>query len=292
VLQWDGVVDKPPSDDVIAAAWDDLQKLAAAGDKEAQYRLAMLMTVKNIQGSGSFSVEETLTLIKASAEQGQRLACIELGSFYEMGVQVSQDFDTAEQWYQRAISPDDGEPELQIGLLYFERQMYDRARQWFSKAAEKQSVGAIFNLGYLAHHGLGESVDYERARGYFERAAEKGDANAMAHLGDIALASNRRAEGIDWYKKAAQLGSAHAQYNLGVDHYQQNDVFAAERFFRQAAEQGHVDATRNVGVICFHRHDYDEAEKWLRRAAELGSHEAILNLATLRRQRALERRGW
>jgi uncharacterized protein len=56
---------------------------------------------------------------------------------------------------------------------------YDKAREWFEKAADKGDAGAMFNLGRLYANGYGVAKDYDKAREWYEKAADKDEAGAM-----------------------------------------------------------------------------------------------------------------
>jgi TPR repeat protein len=61
-------------------------------------------------------------------------------------------------------------------------QDYDRARQWFQKAADAGNATAMYNLGYLYQHGQGVTRDYRQARQWYQKAAEAGNADAKQAL--------------------------------------------------------------------------------------------------------------
>jgi TPR repeat protein len=57
-------------------------------------------------------------------------------------------------------------------------QDYAKAREWFEKAADKDSAESMHDLGWLYEHGKGVAQDYAKAREWFEKAADKGDEQA------------------------------------------------------------------------------------------------------------------
>src|SRR6516162_10067243 len=61
-------------------------------------------------------------------------------------------------------------------------QDYAKAREWYEKAAAKDSSDAMLNLGALFVNGLGVPQDYTKAREWYEKAADKGDASAKMAL--------------------------------------------------------------------------------------------------------------
>lgn len=126
------------------------------------------------------------------------------------------------------------------------------AYRWFSRAAERGYVPAVFNLAKLYFDGLGVNKDEYRAFRLFQYAAlhgtpfirsqainsfldpiyekgailplanregwllneaEKGDAVAMACYGKI-IENNSPEKAIEWYQRAAEKNSVRAMYNI------------------------------------------------------------------------------
>ncbi len=292
LMQWDGDVQDPPSDAIIFAEMDALQKLAASGNAEAQFRLAVLMLIRVDQGSDEFTIDETVKWFRAAAEQKHLEACYQLAVLYTVGIYVPQDSGLASELYQLATPSKDGYAELQIGVISADAKDYAQARHWFSKAAKQGSSDAAYNLGYFAFEGLGEPVDYKKARQHFLQAAEQDHVTACAYLGEISLEGHGRpqnqSEAMAWYMKAAELGNAIAQFNVALLHEQNGDDFTALKWYEKAGRQGYANAASNAGVLYFNLGDYANAEKWMRHAITLGSTEAIFNISNLERQKKLE----
>ena len=61
-------------------------------------------------------------------------------------------------------------------------QDYDKARQWWEKAAIQGYGDAQFNLGALYYNGNGVPQDIDKAREYFAQAAAQGDEAAKEAL--------------------------------------------------------------------------------------------------------------
>ena len=57
-------------------------------------------------------------------------------------------------------------------------QDYEKAVQWYTKAAEKGYETAECNLGNMYEYGKGIEQDYEKAVQWYMKAAEKGDETA------------------------------------------------------------------------------------------------------------------
>jgi TPR repeat protein len=117
------------------------------------------------------------------AQQGNPLAENNVGFAFERGKGVSVDFQKAQDWYAKAASTGLAEAEKNLGLMY--------------------AMG----------HGLKPDVDREIF--WLRKAAVQGHPQASFLLGSILLGSNS-AEGVGWINQAAEQGYAHADYKLGT----------------------------------------------------------------------------
>jgi TPR repeat protein len=119
-------------------------------------------------------------------------------------------------------SPDYGNAEVQFGLgLKFATdagaaQDYERAAEWYHKAAAQNHSLAQFNLGVMYARGQGVVRDAAQSALWYGKAAKLGDAGAQFHLGEScqrasfgqkpAEASESRIEAYKWYRLAAAQG--------------------------------------------------------------------------------------
>ncbi len=276
-----------------------LEARAESGDAQAQHELALRL-FEEADDRQPDAVVNAVQWMKAAAAQRYQPACLGLASMHLVGLHVEQDADAARQLFEFGISPDNGDAEAGLGLLFHCQEQFAEARAWFEKSAAKGcTIGdnhMVVNrhLGHMNFHGIGGQRDLAASERHLRLAAEKGCDASMACLGDLMIqiqsSETASAEGVEWYERAASKGNAHANYNLGVMAYQHGDAVAAGRHFVAAAGQGHADAASNYGVILFQLGDYDQSERWLVKAIELGSADAILQVGVVRRQRQLEER--
>jgi len=131
-----------------------LRPLADKGVARAQFRLAYM----HYLGRG-FSVNRreadrriraALPAIRKFAEEGRSWAQSDLGSLYEDGLVLRQDFGEAVYWYR--------------------------------SAAEQGYPGAQTNLGFMYARGLGVTASRRTAIQWFQRAAKQGDNVAIRNL--------------------------------------------------------------------------------------------------------------
>lgn len=152
-------------------------------------------------------------LYRPLAGQGHAEAQLILGSMYDIGLGVPQDYLEAARWYRLA------------------------AEQGNAKAQSK--LGSMYDIG------LGVPHDHKEAAKWWRLAAEKGDAFAQLNLGAIydrgASVTQDFKEAVKWYLLAAEQGNAFAQEKLGWKYVlgkgvSQDDVLAYMWFNIAASE--------------------------------------------------------
>ncbi|APZ43661.1 hypothetical protein BW247_11650 [Acidihalobacter ferrooxydans] len=104
---------------------------------------------------------------RKAAEQGYAPAEYELGSLYEKGLGVPQNYMTAASWYRKAANQRYAPAENNLGSLYEKGlgvpQSYTKAIYWYRKAAEQSNAPAENNLGILYASGHGVPQDFVTA---------------------------------------------------------------------------------------------------------------------------------
>jgi localization factor PodJL len=146
--------------------------------------------------------------------------------------------------------------EYEVAVRYAEgrgvTQSFNEAARWFERAANQGLAPAQYRLGSLYEKGYGVKKDLEAARRLYIAAAEKGNARAMHNLAVL------YAEGIDgkveyatavqWFRRAASHGIADSQYNLGILYARgigvEQNFAESYKWFALAAQQGDQDAGR------------------------------------------------
>ena len=212
----------PPSD--ISTPDDQpMRRLAAEGDRSAQFILGMMyLGMMNFSGTTSSGVPQddvqaAKWLAKAAA-QGSAMAQFTLGRLYSWGRGVSQDDVQASKWFEKAAAQGNALAQVFLGWQYlYARGVpldFVQAARWFEKGAAQGNADAQFALGRLY-----SPQDYVQARQWYEKAAAQGNADAQVGLGQL----YRDGHGVpqdyvqarQWFEKAAAQGYATAQANLG-----------------------------------------------------------------------------
>ena len=260
-----------------------LQKLAEAGDDEAQFDYAIYLMKKGDK-------EAAFNWCKKAAEQGNASAQFGLYRHYDNGIGVEEDEDIAFEWLEKAV-----EQEIAVALLEYGKYYADEKEEvvYFKKAAEQGLTEAQYNLAGCLFKGRGIDEDKAEAYKWFRKAAEQGHAVAQTFVGGYleegwANVTKNEKEAVEWYRKAAEQGFDFAQTNLANCLYNGRGVTdnkaEAYKWYRKAAEQGHADAQNMVGRYLEEgwggiAKDEYEAVEWFRKAAEQGYDVAQNNLA-------------
>jgi TPR repeat protein len=151
-------------------------------------------------------------VLLAKAQAGNMAAEYQVGLEYDKGKEVSQDFDMAAMWYQKAAEQGDAGAEVNLGLLYGRGEGVPRdeaqANVWFRKAAEQGNATAQFDLGISYRDGKGVPQDYTQSAMWFRKAAEQGDARAKADLDKIQseiLSENKGSNSLSYWPNTIRV---------------------------------------------------------------------------------------
>lgn len=156
-------------------SFEQLLKLAEAGDAQAQYDLAIIY-------SKSKNDEKTVKWLTKAADQGHITARLHLGkAFYNGWFNLPTDYDKAFKWYTAAAEQGDPDVQNQVGNEYAfgnadEARDWDKAFFWFKKAAEQGSGAGMRNLGFLYSFSR-KPEDKKKSIEWYTLAADQGHAD-------------------------------------------------------------------------------------------------------------------
>ncbi len=128
----------------VDASLEDLIAAAEQGDLEAQFRLGRNRLLE-AAFDASKATEAVMWLTRA-AEAGHSGAMTRLGSMYQKGMGVLQNFELALTWIERATRQGDPEAMLELGRIYRDGIGVDKdlvmAYVWFNRAAAANNYAA------------------------------------------------------------------------------------------------------------------------------------------------------
>ncbi len=226
------------------------RKAAESGNGEAQYNLASMYE----WGNGvEQSIETAREWYKRSADSGHTHALLALRRLNRQSKPVEnesaptpqKDTDPKELFESAVRCMNEGCGDLacnpvemitesaklgyapaqyNLGLMYLTGDgvdlSYDKAFDWFSKAADQGNSDALYQLGGLYEWGNGVPESVEKAIWYYDRAKELGNIRAAVSL-NLIQASMKPADGsidpdLRVLMKGAEHGDPGSQYSLGV----------------------------------------------------------------------------
>jgi len=133
------------------------------------------------------SLSADITTLRKQAEAGDAKAQFTIGSMYENGSGVTQDYAEAAKWYRKAAERGEARAQYNLGIFYQNGWGVPRdateAVKWYRKAAMQGAASAQYNLGFMYHNGQGVPQDYAEAAKWYRKAAEQGDVDALQILG-------------------------------------------------------------------------------------------------------------
>nr|WP_315117419.1 tetratricopeptide repeat protein [uncultured Neisseria sp.] len=183
--------------------------------------------------------EQALYWYRLASSQGYGPADCQIGTMYEYGIGVPQDYKQAEEWFIKGGPY--GEPRWHLFMMY-------------SRMASEGDIEAQYKLGFQYRYGGSVDqwdpsfgIDYKQALSLFRKLAEQGHADAQFQLAqmynDGVGVTQNDVLAIYWYRKAAEQGVASAQFRLGIKYklgqgFQQDETLAQE-WFEKAYSNGY-----------------------------------------------------
>lgn len=197
--------------------------------------------------------EKAVKLYLPPAEQGDAKAQIILGSMYDTGLGVPQDYKEALKWYLLAAKQGNAKAQSKLGSMYDiglgVPQDHKEALKWRQLAAEQGDAFAQLNLGAMYDHGKGTPQDYKEAVKWYRLAAEQGNVFAQEKLGwKYVLGDGVPQDDVlahMWLDIAASNDSTPGRKVAIQQRIQQRDAIAR----RMSAEQ--IAKARELAKKCF-----------------------------------------
>jgi anti-anti-sigma factor len=123
---------------------------------------------------------------REAAQHGDPAAQYHLGTCFENGTGVGQDFSEALAWYRRAAEQGHAQAQHALATAYafgmHVPQDYDEAIKWYRRAAEQGWADAQYAMGMNCTYGIGVAEDAFEAETWYRKAARQGHAKAQEAL--------------------------------------------------------------------------------------------------------------
>lgn len=170
---------------------------------------------------------------------------------------------------------------------------YDKAFEYYARAAMLNDNVGLNNLGSLYYSGIGIDRNIAKAAILFEKSAKLGNAEAAVNLGFILITGNGVAvnapQAMDLFEQAAQSGNPTASFMVGYAYYvgklRPKDYAKAASFMRVAAQNNYDDAQYVLSKMYINGwgmpQNYGNAVKNLRGAVSQGNVPAMVDLGDI-----------
>ena len=133
--------------------------------------------------------QSELEKITRLAEVGDPLAQNKLGLSYYRGENIPQDFNKALEWYRKAAAQEFADAQYNLGVMYDAGHGVPEdkavAAKWYAKAAEQGNPSAQYNLGVMYKDGRGAEKNLIEAYAWYNLAF--GDKDAQSERDGLGL---------------------------------------------------------------------------------------------------------
>ena len=170
------------------------------------------------------NTQQDILNLRVKAEAGDASAQNSLGCAYYNADGVERDYDKAMEWYLKAAAQGEKYAESNIGILYRygcgREKDLKTALTWFLKAAEHGLASAQETVGIFYDFGYGTDKNMERAVYWYRMAANNQRGLAQNNLGSCFQDGDGVAQDDDqafyWYLRSARNGNDYGACNLAI----------------------------------------------------------------------------
>ncbi len=214
-----------------------------------------------------------------AAELGDPYACLGVAYYYQEGIGVDQNIDSAVSWYERAASGGCPRAHWELAKLYLNGDLIpqDIAKYMghLMSASEMGNMDAQYAIACEYRSGRIVERDDSLALSWFRAAATKGHILAKFMVGYLLQsASDVQSSAEDsemWFSSVSVSGDADIFLDIGLDYeYGLNgiskNVSEALRWYQHGADMGHEKC-----IMCLSRASLGESESYESRMNAISS---------------------
>jgi TPR repeat protein len=213
----------------------DLQRRAAAGDRDAQTALGTLYET----GDGvALDPTRAAALYREAATAGHVGAQVNLATMYLDGGGVARNAVTAVEWFTRAADRGNALAQLNLGMIYESGEPPVKAdprlaARRYREAATQGLMPAQFRLARLYEDGRGVPRNLDQAASWYRKAADQTDPAAQLRLGILLSPGNG---------PRTDMVEAHMWLNLSASRWKNEALRVEAAARRDALEQRMTEA--------------------------------------------------
>ena len=229
----------------------------------AAYRLGKLYLAQE-------KFTDAAAYLERSAAKDNYFAAYALGKLYHE--QFNDNTQAEKYLIQAADHKDDtmGIAAYRLGKLYLSENNRRKALQYFTNAADKDSIPGMYAAGKILLDSR-KSTEVSKGIRYLSSAADKDFEPAIYTLGKY-YSSFNNTKAKEYLKRSAfEYNDPNAQYILGKVYLSENKNEMAEKCFRQCALNGNNSGQLAYGLMLLRDGQKKAAYQWLRKSARSGN---------------------
>lgn len=214
--------------------------------------------------------DKAASYLERSAAKDNYYAAYTLGKLYQE--QFNDNTQAEKYLLQAADHKDDtmGIAAYRLGKLYLSENNRRKALQYFTNAADKDSIPGMYAAGKILLDSR-KSTEVSKGIRYLSSAADKDFEPAIYTLGKY-YSSFNNTKAKEYLKRSAfEYNDPNAQYILGKVYLSENKNEMAEKCFRQCALNGNNSGQLAYGLMLLRDGQKKAAYQWLRKSARSGN---------------------
>lgn len=214
--------------------------------------------------------DKAASYLERSAAKDNYYAAYTLGKLYQE--QFNDNTQAEKYLLQAADHKDDtmGIAAYRLGKLYLSENNRRKALQYFTNAADKDSIPGMYAAGKILLDSR-KSAEVSKGIRYLSSAADKDFEPVIYTLGKY-YSSFNNTKAKEYLKRSAfEYNDPNAQYILGKVYLSENKNEMAEKCFRQSALNGNNSGQLAYGLMLLRDGQKKAAYQWLRKSARSGN---------------------
>lgn len=214
--------------------------------------------------------DKAASYLERSAAKDNYYAAYTLGKLYQE--QFNDNTQAEKYLLQAADHKDDtmGIAAYRLGKLYLSENNRRKALQYFTNAADKDSIPGMYAAGKILLDSK-KTTEVSKGIRYLSSAADKDFEPAIYTLGKY-YSSFNNTKAKEYLKRSAfEYNAPNAQYILGKVYLSENKHKMAEDCFRRCALNGNDSGQLAYGLMLLRDGQNKAAFQWLRKSARSGN---------------------
>ncbi|EFC35541.1 predicted protein [Naegleria gruberi] len=219
-------------------------KSAEQGFVSSQFNLALMLHLYERDAETAFY------WMGKAAENGHTDAQFNLGWLYLKGIGTVKDYSKGFEILSKLMPTEDSEVLFNLAYCYYQgfgtEKNIDLGLELFLKAAENGHIAAQYNIGMIYL----EKQDYQKAFEWFKQCEVHNDPNslfqyALFYYNGSHIVEKDYTKAFELFLRSAEQGHAQAQYNLALLYFKgigiDQDYSKAKEWFLKSSENGLVE---------------------------------------------------